>query len=344
MRTYLFVAVALATMFSCKSDSAEPSVSVDDATDSAVAGHVEIARSDNAPAQLSRQQAIEKARSAGFLGADVLSSGFADTNVYGSIVGVRSGRKQIKTAQLQLVVTAYDDARTKLDALVAGSHGTIESTNVSRRRDAVSDATIVLRIPPDAIAELLPKLRKLGEVMSEATATADITNDYDDTAAKLDAARVLEKRLLQLAASPNGKIEDVLAVERELASVRGEIEAFETKIREWNGEVATSALTVQMTTKQTEIPAPPPPQPRGLGDRIGDDFHASIDSMSGAGEWLVSRTVALLPWLVITLPVLLLLRRLARRVQLPWAIVRRRKAEPSPSTTPVEPTPPAQPS
>jgi hypothetical protein len=317
----LFIAVALAAIFSCKNDSAGD-------------GAVEVSLATTEDTTLSRQQAIEQARTVGILGSANFSSGLDDTNVYKSITGAPAGRKQIKTARVQLVVTAYDDARTRLDALVAASHGTIESTNVSRRRDAVSDATIVLRIPPDAMAGFLPKLRKLGDVIAESTATADVTNDYDDTAAKLDAARVLEKRLLQLAASPNGKIEDVLAVERELATVRGEIEGFETKIREWNGEIATSAITVQLTTKQTEIPPPPPPQARGLGDRIGDDFHASIDSMRSAGEWLASRSIALLPWLVLTLPVLLLLRRLARRVRLPWAILRRRKVEPSPEVPP----------
>ena len=321
MRTYLFIAVALAAIFSCKNDSPEDSA-------------ITFSLATNEEATVSRQQAIEQARSVGILGSADFTSGLDSTNVYGSITGVRSGRKQIKTGRVQLVVTTYDDARAQLDALVTASHGSVESTNVSRRRDAVSDATIVLRIPPDALAEFLPKLRKLGDVVAEATATADVTNDYDDTAAKLDAARVLEKRLLQLAASPNGKIEDVLAVERELASVRGEIEGFETKIREWNGDIATSAITVQLTTKQTEIPPPPPPQARGLGDRIGDDFHASIDSMRSAGEWLASRSVALLPWLVITLPVLLLLRRLFRRVRLPWAILRRRTAEPSPEVPP----------
>jgi hypothetical protein len=315
MRTYLLAAVGLAAIFSCKGDTAVP-VTLDLATTETI----------------SREQAIEEARSVGVLG-----SGLDDTNVYGRIGDVRSERKQIKTGRVQLVVTAYDDARKQLDALVATSRGTIESTNVSRRRDAVSDATIVLRIPPDAMTEFLPKLRKLGDVIAEVTATSDVTNDYDDTAAKLDAGRVLEKRLLQLAASPNGKIEDVLAVERELATVRGEIEGFETKIREWNGEIATAALTVQLTTKQTEIPPPPPPQPRGLSDRIGDDFHASIDSMRSAGEWLASRSIALLPWLVITLPVLLLLRRLARRVRLPWAILRRQKAAESPPEPPPPP-------
>jgi len=320
MRTYLVVAVALAAIFSCKSDSAND-------------GTIGVSLATNENATMSRQQAIERARSTGILSAD-LSSGLDSTNAYASIGKLHIERKQIKTADVQLVVAAYDDARTKLDALVAASGGTIESTNVSRRRDAVSDATIVLRIPPGAMAGFLPKLRKLGEVASEATATADITDDYSDTTAKLDAARVLEKRLLQLAASPNGKIEDVLAVERELASVRGEIEGFELKIRHWDAQVATSAITVLLSTKQPEIPTPPPPEAPGLGDRIGDDFHASIDSMRSAGEWLASRSIALLPWLVITLPLLLLLRRLARRVRLPWAIIRKRKAEPSPEVPP----------
>src|SRR5580704_8678225 len=76
------------------------------------------------------------------------------------------GRKIIRTGHLELVVGSYDEARAQLDALVTASGGYVDSTEVVRRQNAVSDATIVVRVPANAFGGLVPKLRDLGEVRS----------------------------------------------------------------------------------------------------------------------------------------------------------------------------------
>jgi hypothetical protein len=291
----LVIAAAL-VLFSCKANNADP-------------------RSD-------REAAIEAARSSGYLSlasTEDVSAGFDTANVVGPLDG--GDRKQIRTAHVSLMVTAYDVARVRLDAIVAGLDGSIESTHVLSQPES-SEAQIVVRLPPAAIGTLIGELRQLGQVTAETTETKDVTDDYDDTTAKLVAARVLEKRLLQLAASPNGKIDDVLAVEKELSAVRGEIEGDEQKVKRWNSQIALTTFTVEMSTKHVEVVVAP--VDHSLGTRIGDDFHASIAALRDAGAWLVSNAIALSPWLVIALPLLLLLRRLARRIKLPRAFARSR--------------------
>jgi Domain of unknown function (DUF4349) len=287
---------------------------------------------------MARQQALDSARSTGVLGSSalvkggafasitgsgVMSSGFDSTNVWGP-------RKIVHTASIRLVVSAYDPARRDLEHLIAGTRGYIASTVVHHRQGTQSDATIAVRVPADHVQSFVVQLAKLGEVVGESTEASEITADYTDTAARLASAKTLEKRLLQLVAEGRGRIEDVLSVERELARVRGDIEALEAKIRQWDNLVAMATVAVELTTKRPELPTPPPPPPPTFGDRVDGAFHDSIDSVRAAGVWLALNGIAVLPWFVLAIPGIVLLRRWTRRVRLPWAIARRVPAPPAP--------------
>lgn len=229
-------------------------------------------------------------------------------------------RKVIRTGQISLVVATYDDARGKLDALLKAAGGYVDSTQVQHYQGAVSSATLVLRIPQDAFGSILPRLKELGEISSESTAAEDVTDQYVDIAARLASAKTLEKRLLELAADRSSGVEALLAVERELARVRGEIESYEGRMRQWNDQIAMSTLTLSISTKAPAIAAVPD---RGLGDRIASGFHDSIDALQGFGAWLAITATSLLPWMILIVPGFIFGRRAYRRYakQLPAARV-----------------------
>lgn len=249
-------------------------------------------------------------------------AGAADKGGKAGLGGARPAdtRKVIRTGHVELVVATYAEARAKLDAMLESVGGYVDSTQVNRRASAVSDAVLVLRIPADAFASVVPQLRELGEVTSEMTNATDITDQYVDTAARIASATQLEKRLLELATDRGGNIEQVLAVERELARVRGEIEADQGHIKQWSDQIALSTLTVTLSTKRAEIA---PTAPATLGSRTSDAFHGSIEALGDLGAWLVVHGIAALPWLLVLTPGGVLLRRLARRraARLPAAVL-----------------------
>lgn len=228
-------------------------------------------------------------------------------------------RKVIRTGRLDLVIASYDDTRDKLAALVQQAGGYIDSTQVSHQRGSVSSATVVLRIPSESFAPLLSQLRALGEITTEHTDAADVTDAYVDVEARLASAKVLEKRLLELASERTGNVENLLAVERELARVRGEIEVFEGKLRQWNDQISLSTLTLGLSTRSPELVA----AHESLGQRISSGFTASLSALRDFGSGLAILLVALLPWLVLGIPAFLLGRRAWRRharSRLPLAI------------------------
>jgi hypothetical protein len=102
--------------------------------------------------------------------------------------------------------------------------------------------------------------------------------------------------------------------------VRGEIESYEGRVRQWDDQIAMSTLTLGISTRAPAIAAMPEP---GLGQRISSGFHASLSAIEDFGTWLAVTAVALLPWMIILGPGLIFARRAyRRRKQLPAAIAR----------------------
>lgn len=220
-------------------------------------------------------------------------------------------RKIIRTGSVYVTVASYDDARSKLDAIVQQVGGYVDSTQVSRGRNSITSATIVVRLPANAFGDIVPRLRDIGEVSNEMTNAADITAEYVDIDARLSSAKTLEKRLLELAAERNGTVDSVLAVERELARVRGEIEGYEGKLRMWNDQVAMSTLTLTISTKAPEIVA----VSTSFGGRMSGAWHESVRVMRAFAGWFAVTMIALLPWALVFVPLVLVGRRVLAKIR-----------------------------
>ena len=220
-------------------------------------------------------------------------------------------RKVIRTGRIDLTVDSVDATRGKLEALVESAGGYIDSTQVEQHATS-SSAVIVIRVPADAFGGLLPALHQIGEVTAETTNAADITDQFVDTEAQLASAQQLEKRLLELATAKNGTLEQILAVEQELARVRGEIEGYQGHLKQWNDQVSLSTLTISMTQKTAPIAIVPPKSPT-LGSKTSESFHSSIAALRDLGAWMLVNGVALIPWLLFLVPGVLAARRLMRR-------------------------------
>ncbi len=251
---------------------------------------------------------------------------------FGGLPTADPNRKVIRTGRIELVVKTYDDARAKLDKLLETAGGYVDSTQVQHYQGSVSSATLVLRVPQDAFGKLVPKLKELGQIASESTNADDVTDQFVDVSARLASAKVLEKRLLELASDRASGVEALLAVERELARVRGEIESYEGRLRQWNDQIAMSTLTLTMTTTAPEIAATEEP---GLGSRIETGFAESIAALRTFGAWLVVTGTTLLPWMILLVPGFIFGRRVYRRYsnRLPMAVASPRTVSASDPTS-----------
>ena len=152
----------------------------------------------------------------------------------------------IHTASLTLTATEFDKARTSLDAILqATPRGYLGELNLGtpRRRCRSTSPTATLRVPADQLEAALADLKGLGRVESESQSGQEITAQYVDLEARLSNARNAEERLTDVLRQRTGKLSDVLAVETEIARVRGEIEQMEAEKKNLADQVTFATIT-----------------------------------------------------------------------------------------------------
>ena len=163
-----------------------------------------------------------------------------------SLVDSAAPRMLIRTGDASVEVDSLEVAIDSLTIIARRAGGWIAGTTMAGGRNQLREATLQLRIPADRFGDAQGSLATLGRVEWVNVAAQDVGEEYVDLTARAANARRLESRLIELLARRTGKLEDVLAVERELARVREEIERYEGRLRYLRTHVATSSLAVRV--------------------------------------------------------------------------------------------------
>ena len=227
----------------------------------------------------------------------------------------RESAKVVRTGSIAIQVDDYAPLKADPDHRVAAAGGHIAQVEQQHTTGGVGWARLTLRVPSDGMAGLLAWLESTTEVQRVQLGAVDVTTQWIDVEARLDNARRTETRLVGILDDRTANLADVLAVERELARVRGEIESSEARMRALTDRVDLATLTLEVSVSR---PYTPPGTP-ALGERVGDTWDRSLDVMARTGEGLMLVGVALFPWLGLLGSVTAILGLLVR------AIVRRRR-------------------
>lgn len=150
----------------------------------------------------------------------------------------------IRTGSASIEVDDLDPAIIKIRQLAAQLGGYVANSSITGGRNQVRSATLELKIPAARYDQAVGGLGGIGKVESVNTNVEDVGEEYVDATARVTNAERLEERLVSLLATRTGKLEDVLAVERELARVREEIERYEGRLRFLRTRAAVSTLSV----------------------------------------------------------------------------------------------------
>ena len=206
---------------------------------------------------------------------------------------IRNGTATVEVDDLSAAVAA-------LRALAQRMGGYVANTSVTTGQDQVPAATIELKLPATRFDSAMAGLPPLGKVESVNTTAEDVGEQFVDVTARLANARRLEERIQVILATRTGKLEDVIAAERELARVREEIERFEGRLRYLRAHVALSTLTVSVHQPYPVVGGP------GVGPiaesfrNMWRNFVLFIASFIASLGWLVPLgTIALVTWVAV---------------------------------------------
>jgi hypothetical protein len=228
-------------------------------------------------------------------------------------------RKIIYRADVDLVVEEFEGLPEKIEGLVKEFGGYISRSNLHGTSGTPRGGDWTCRIPADKYEPFLEAARGLGEVRSVTSDSDDVSAEFYDIEARIRNKKVEETRLLKHLEDSTGKLEDILAVEREIARVRGEIEQMEGRLRVLADLTSLTTIVIRVAEIKDYVPEAAPT----YATRVRRSFASSLDSLVAFGQNLSILAVALVPWLpLILVPVIALYylgRFIGRRLRGPRA-------------------------
>ncbi|TDD16280.1 DUF4349 domain-containing protein [Nonomuraea diastatica] len=259
-------------------------------------------------------------------------SGDGGDSVVSGVKVTRQERQVIYTGSMTVraerVSTAVQQAKQIVTA--AGGHLSKEETNSA---DATEDSAMLeFKIPPAKYAEVAGRLGKdLGRQLSMNQGTQDVTLQVADVESRLKSAQQSLESLRTLLKKAE-TIGQVLQVEREISDREADLESLQAQQKELAAQVAMATLTLRLVGPVATV-AGPDEEPAGFLGGLEAGWGALVSFVKVA----LTMLGAVLPWVVVSLPLLALVIHLVRRDRAARGLV----AAPPPGPKPGGPGPTA---
>jgi Domain of unknown function (DUF4349) len=236
-------------------------------------------------------------------------------------------RKIIYDARVDLLVDSLGTTEQAVLDLIKEHDGFLAESDQASVTSTQRKATWRVRVPVDHFNVFLAAVCRLGEVRQNHLGSQDVTEEYYDIAARIRNKQEEEKRLLKHLADSTGKLEDILAVERELSRVRGEVEQMQGRLRFLANRTELSTINIEAMERKDYKPPIAPTFPT----QLGRTFFNSVDNLFAFGKATAMVAVALAPWLPLLFAGIFILRWLIRANRSP-SRPKPRPATPAPPT------------
>jgi hypothetical protein len=196
------------------------------------------------------------------------------------------------------VVTSLDPTGSQRSA------GQPSEAGASVPEIGVDEARMVLSVPAKALDQVLTELSKIGSVSYRSSQSEDVTDAYVDTKARIEPMRDGIDRVRALLAKTTD-LQQVITLESELTRRQADLDSLTQRLAQLDEITTTSDVTLTLWTDATT--------PVASDDGIAGGLRTAWDSLLGSVTVVLTGLAALLPWLVLLVPLTLLALRLRRR-------------------------------
>ncbi len=130
-----------------------------------------------------------------------------------------------------------------------------------------------------------------GRLVKSAVTSDDLTRDIVDTDAAVKAKTALRDRLQAVLESRPGKVEDLLKVEEELATVQGDLDTTASELAVMRQRVATSDVTIEYDSAGVLAP-------QGVWSPVSNALVSATGILAGSLAAMIELVAGLAPWLL----------------------------------------------
>ena len=229
-----------------------------------------------------------------------------------------TGRKMIRTAELQLETTEFDAAVEGLNGLTQQLGGYFENSSIGTRGANYRWAEYVVRVPAQQYDAFLNQAGELCHETWRNTRQEDISEVYYDTAGRLKTQQIKLERLQELLSRAE-LMEDIITIENAISETEQRIDDLSGTLQHYDARVdyATVYVYLNEVYKLSNVEE----VPEGFGSRLGNAFVKGWENfLDNAEDLLVSIAYGWMGWLIFIVVVVV-----AAKVSL--RAVRKRKAK-----------------
>lgn len=168
------------------------------------------------------------------------------------MVNNQEGSKVQKNGSVSVLVENIDESIEALKSINSAFNGQITNIYDSGKGNERT-VQITVKVPVEKFEAYYEQLRKLdGEVVYADITTVDVTEEYIDITSRLNNLRNTEAQLNKILERADS-VTDVLAVQKELSTVRGEIESYEQRKRYFDSKTDYAYISVSFAIDKTGL-------------------------------------------------------------------------------------------
>lgn len=237
-------------------------------------------------------------------------------------------RRLVRTVDLEIEVRDPEKVSAEVQGLAGRLGGYVAGVDARRQEDGTLYSRMTLRVPVERLDEALSAIKKLAvRVEREQQQVEDVTDRFIDLEARLRTLRATEAELQALLAESRQKarkVEEIMAVYRELTEIRSQIEQIEGQ-RNALDKLATLS-TINLVLYPSEGAKPVADGAWRPGETVRASIRTLVAILRGLGTLAIYLVVVFLPLALLLGLVIWLVKRIWRRV---------RPADPGPPPAPL---------
>ena len=202
------------------------------------------------------------------------------------------------------VITSESDLQKSWEATVAYC-ATIQCELVSssittRTAESLPTGMISLRVAPADLTKLLGSVEKLGRVVQHTTEREDKTTQVVDTEAKIKNLTAFRDSLRTMLAKQSATVRDVVEIQKQLTDTQSQLDSETAQRKILANETEKVAVEISFRVEWHGTSA---------GGQIWNALRESGSILADSTASLITTVVAIIPWLILVVPLTWLLRK-----------------------------------
>ena len=223
---------------------------------------------------------------------------------------VMAEKKIIRTASMTIATQTFEDSLNALKSACEGQNGWIESSSENvNNATGLRTAYLTLRIPQSALDAYIAGTEGLGRITSRSESAQDVTESYQDTAARLETQKALMARL-QALITESADLSDLLELESQIADTQYQIDRLQSSLNSTDRQVSYSTVNITLkeekTVELTDTTV-------SFGDRIKSAIVTGINALESFLADMFVFLVAALPFIAIVAVVVIAVKIIRKR-------------------------------